>query len=40
MGTEGPLIWIALFYLGIAVLILFGVPLYGAAMIIRDWLKK
>lgn len=40
MGTEGPFAWFALFFLGLAVLILVGVPLYGAALIVRNWLKK
>lgn len=40
MGTEGPFAWLALFFLGLAILILGGVPLYGAALIVRDWLNK
>jgi hypothetical protein len=28
------------FFLGLAMLILIGVPLYGAALIIRDWINK
>jgi hypothetical protein len=40
MGTEGPVAWAVLFFLGVAMLILIGVPLYGAALIIRDWLNK
>jgi hypothetical protein len=40
VGTEGLVGWTVLFFLGLAVLILIGVPLYGAALIIRDWLSK
>ncbi len=40
MGTEGPFAWLALFFLGVTILILVGVPLYGAALIVRDWLNK
>jgi hypothetical protein len=39
MGTEGPLAWLLLVFVGFGVLILIGVPLYGAVLIIRDWLK-
>lgn len=40
MGTEGPAALLAVFSLGVAVLILIGAPLYGAVLIIRDWLEK
>lgn len=40
MGTEGPFAWAVLFFLVMAVLILVGAPLYGAALIVRDWLNK
>ena len=40
MGTEGPFAWLALFFIGLALIIIVGVPLYGAALIIRDWFKK
>jgi hypothetical protein len=40
MGTESPFAWFALFFLGLAILIFVGVPLYGAALIVRDWLNR
>jgi hypothetical protein len=40
MGTEGPFAWFALFFLGLALIVGVGVPLYGAALIVREWLKK
>jgi hypothetical protein len=40
MGTEGPFALLALFFFGVAVLILVGVPLYGAVLVIRGWFKK
>lgn len=40
MGTEGPLAWLLLFLVGVFALILIGVSVYGAVLIIRDWLKK